>query len=370
MFWPTPSPDEMRKRLREIEAELAELRCEQSVLVSRLDKINIAAADGHRSMTDWLTAELDVTRNTATDLLTAGRQLKWNRRVESRLGEGDITFDRAVATVRLADAGADADTLDHAESLDLADVGKLTAKQRRITRRSEKDIAASRYVSIQPTLDESSWRLSGLLGSVEGRIIEHALHTKADELRLLPGGEAGTRAQRQADALAMMAQEALDRNDDSSAGTGGSVAILVDLDEANGTGGETGASIEYGPSVGPDVLEKLLCTGTVQIIGLRGGTPVVTSQAARAIPPAVRRLVAQRDGGCTVAGCTSRYRLEPHHIIPRSEGGTHDPTNLATLCWYHHHVAIHTDGFRIDPSSPPTKRRLLRPLPHGPPDPR
>ena len=143
-------------------------------------------------------------------------------------------------------------------------------------------------------------------------------------------------------------------------GSGPAVTVFLDLDQANGTGGELGAEVEYGPRVGPNTLDELLCTGSVQLIGLSDGRPVVTSDAAKAIPPAVRRAVAWRDGGCTVDGCTSRYRLQPHHIRERRHGGNHDPDNLATLCWYHHHVAIHGQGFRIDPESPAQRRRLIR----------
>ena len=152
-----------------------------------------------------------------------------------------------------------------------------------------------------------------------------------------------------------MAMDSLDRTrDDEGSGAGPSVSVFVNLDEANETGGEKGCEVEYGPRVGPNTLEELLCTGTVQIIGLEDGQPVVTSRASRAIPPAIRRFVANRDGGCTISGCTSRYRLEPHHIQLRSDGGSHDPENLTTLCWLHHHIAIH---------QPPARRGSLYRLP-------
>jgi hypothetical protein len=32
--------------------------------------------------------------------------------------------------------------------------------------------------------------------------------------------------------------------------------------------------------------------------------------------------------------------LEVHHVVPRSEGGDHDPGRLATLCTGHH-TAVH-----------------------------
>ncbi len=353
----TRYPDEMREELHALEAKVSELRLRQAVIINELDKVNTAAADGHRSMPEWVAAELDMTRSAATELVYAGRHLGKHRPVNFRLADGVISFDRAVATMRLAEAGADASTVTHSASLDLAGVGRLTARQRRVTRRDEHEVFADRYLSVQPTLDESAWRLSGMLPPAQGRIVEEALNVRADALRRLPGGEDFTTAQRRADALVELAMD--------PGGSDGSVTILVDLDEAAGTAGESGAEIAFGPRVGPTVLEELLCTGSVRVVGLDDGKPVVTSEATRAIPPAIRDFVARRDAGCTIEGCASRYRLAPHHIVPRALGGTHDPDNLTTLCWFHHHIAIHQQGFRIDPDTQPGRRRLMRAPPGG-----
>ncbi len=355
----------MAERVREVEAEVSDLRCEQAVLVNELDKINIAGSTGHRSLNEWLGGELDVSAASASELVFAARHLGKYRPVNFRLSDGLISFDRAVAVMRLAEAGADETTLKHSESLDLAGVGRLTARQRRMTRLDERRVFNERFAVAQPNLDESAWRVSGVLPGVGGKLFADALCGRGDEMRLLPGGDTCTRGQRQADALVAMAMDSLDRDGDSEVSPGGSVSVFVDLDRANGTRGESGAEIEYGPRVGPNTLEELLCTGSVQIIGLSKGQPVVSSQASRLIPPGVRRFVARRDGGCTISGCSSRYRLEPHHVRLRSEGGTHDPENLTTLCWFHHHVAVHQQGFRIDPESPPGRRRLIR-TPVGP----
>ena len=154
--------------------------------------------------------------------------------------------------------------------------------------------------------------------------------------------------------------DSLDRKGTGEASGGSSVSVFVDLDAANGSGGELGATLEYGPRVGPAMLDELLCTGSVQVVGLSGGRPVVTSAASRAIPAAIRRFVAHRDRRCAAAGCISRYRLQPHHIRHFADGGTHDPDGLVTLCWFHHHVAIHQLGLRIDPDSPRQRRRFIR----------
>ncbi len=366
MFWHTRSVVEMEDDFRSMEEQISDLRNRQAVLVNDLDKINIAGSTGSRSTVEWVTSRFDVSKANASDLVFAARELKRHRRIEHRLVERVLTFDRTVAMLRLAVAGADESTLVHSESLDLAGVGRLTARQRKITRKDERQTFQERFAVAQPNLDESAWRVSGVLPGVGGKLFADALCMRGDELRLLPDGDTCTRGQRQADALVAMAMDSLDRTGDTEAsGAGPSVSVFVNLNEANGTGGEKGCEVEYGPRVGPNTLEELLCTGSVQIVGLEDGQPVVTSRASRAIPPAVRRFVANRDGGCTISGCTSRYRLEPHHIRLRSNGGSHDPENLTTLCWFHHHIAIHQQGLRIDPDSPTLCRRLIR-TPVGP----
>jgi HNH endonuclease len=61
------------------------------------------------------------------------------------------------------------------------------------------------------------------------------------------------------------------------------------------------------------------------------------ARATQTIPPSVRRFVSRRDHGrCRVDGCRSAKHLEAHHIVPRAEGGTHDPSLLALLCDAHH----------------------------------
>jgi hypothetical protein len=50
----------------------------------------------------------------------------------------------------------------------------------------------------------------------------------------------------------------------------------------------------------------------------------------------------ERDGyRCLAPGCTGRQHLEAHHQKRRSDGGTDDPSNLLTLCAFHHRQGVH-----------------------------
>ena len=145
--------------------------------------------------------------------------------------------------------------------------------------------------------------------------------------------------------------------------------VFMDATEAAPTNGEAVAMIEAGPRVGPNTVEAILCDGIIEVTArAQDGIPLQMARRSRIIPPRLRRFVPHRDGAvCTIEGCMSRYRLQIHHIRPWSQGGRTDAENLTTLCWFHHHVVIHGRGFTIDPSSPPQRKRLLRPPIHAPP---
>ena len=359
-------------RLVEIERNISRLRLEQAVVVNELDKAQAHLADASRTITEYVQARTDVSAATARDLVVAGTTLGHHRALCRELDSGSVTFDRAVATLGLIGSGASPEDVERSRDLNLHDVRRHTVSRRRMSRRDERTVHAGRYFTAQPSLDRSRYRLWGELPGYEGRLVEKAVAERADEL-CDRAAQPPTRGQRQADALVAMAQDSLDRSDGQSDAADRSPSVTVFVDAREAAPAETAAEVEFGPRVGPDTLEAMLCSGSVRVVGMDDGHPVSTSRSSRAIPPSIRAAVALRDGGCTIDGCRSRYRLQPHHVVPWSEGGTHHASNLTTVCWYHHHVAIHRSGYVIDPGSPPRRRRLTRPkhLPgHDPPEPR
>lgn len=359
MYWNTRSVAELEADLVGVEAEISEARARQTVLVNELDRAQAPQSDGSRSMVEWVQAHLDIDHRTAQDLVFAGRRIAHHRDLSFRLADGHATFPRAIAALRYAESGATSNEVNQSFDRDLDGVGLLTARRRHTTPGDEHKSFAGRYFTMQPTLDESSYRLWGQLPGIMGRTLEKALHQRGDELPQLPD-QPSSRGQRNADALTAIAQDSLD-----GIGTGEStpaphVTVFIDATDTTTTSPADTAQIAYGPRVGPQTLEELLCTGRIQVVGLDNGTPVVISRATRSIPRAIRHAVIRRDAGCTIDGCRSRYRLEPHHILPWSHGGDHSVDNLTILCWYHHHVAIHGHGYRIDPETPPMRRRLTR----------
>jgi hypothetical protein len=367
MSWNGYSVPDLESRLVGLESKLSDLRAEQVVMVHELDKAQAPQTDGSRSLLEWVQSHMDVSESTARGLVYAARHVVNHMWLWDRFVAGNCTFARTVAAMKLAESGADRDTVLASFERDLAGVARATAQQRRVTSHDERKVFGERYFLIQPSLDEAQYRMWGQLPGVAGRSVEKAIHDRADELHRtaidVPSSLASSRSQRQADALVAMAQDSL--TGDRPEGTTDSPHVTVFVDATRGKATrdnptEMAAEIAAGPRVGPDALEQMLCTGTVSVVSMDGMTPVATSPAARAIPPALRHAILHRDQGCTIDGCASRYRLQPHHIRRWADGGHHGMSNLTTLCWFHHHVAIHGQGYEIDPHTPPFRRRLRR----------
>jgi hypothetical protein len=352
----------------EIESEITRQRARQVHLLRNLDRHQVDAGSGMRTMGDWVSAHLDVSSQTANRLWQLARAD--NGPIDALMAQGRCGLDRAAVLVKLHTAGVESGQLGDpvASGFSLGRLYGLLERVRTFTAEEERSGFEHRYLVIQPSLDDAAYKLWGLLPGVDGQIVERALTHRETDLPVLAGEGQG---QRRADALTSICLDTLTGTDPTGdpARAVTVAEIFIDAGTAGDDGGETGAALSSGVRVGPNTLAEILCGGKVRVIATDGLRPVAFTGRTDTIPPVIRRFVLWRDmGQCSIAGCHSRYRLQPHHITERHHGGSHHPDNLVTLCWFHHHVAIHQLGYTIDPHSPTHRRRLLSPRqPHGPP---
>jgi len=352
--------DAWQEEIRTVETQIGRLRARQVELIRHLDRYQIDTADGARTMGDWASAHLDLSHQTASRLSQLARAA--DPAIEQAMAEGKWGLDRAAALVKLRTAGITQELFtEAAEKYSLGRLYGLLDRLRAISPADESDSFEYRYLVIQPNLDESVFKVWGQLPGVDGRIIEKALTARETELPVLPDQRQG-QGQRRADALTSICMDSLTGTSESGEpGRAVTVAeIFIDAHLAAPSYGEQGATVSTGPRVGPNTLSEILCTGRIRVIVTDGLRPIAYSDLGEAIPPQIRSYVLWRDQGqCSIEGCRSRYRLQPHHIKQRHHGGNHNPENLITLCWYHHHVAIHQMGMTINPATPTHRRRLI-----------
>lgn len=332
------STDQLERELVRFETVRRQAAAVLVALIGEADRRQVPLADGARSITEWAAARLDLPATEARTLTDLAKRLDALPETAARLARGESGPHRAAIVARVADAGSESRWWERLSGHSLAGAERVAARHRRVSRNDERRSHEASFFSVQPSLDESWWDITGGLGGLAGQVVSDALREKAEQFPR----EEGSLPHRQALAL-----EALCTGDRPSTG---SVTVFFDTTAAadpDGEIGETGAELAAGPRLGPAALHEVLCGGTVRPIQLKGGKMVGAGPKTSRIPPAVRQFVLWRDGGCRAPGCTSRYRLQPHHIVPDSHHGRHHPDNLITLCWYHHHIVVHRRGLRI-----------------------
>ena len=120
------------------------------------------------------------------------------------------------------------------------------------------------------------------------------------------------------------------------------------------------ATLEDGAHVSAESLRRLACDcGLTGIARDEDGSILDIGRKTRRIPPALRRAVMARDGGCAFPGCTHDRFIDVHHAEHWFDGGETKLGNLVALCTFHHRL-LHEDGWRarLDGGGKPT---FLRP---------
>ncbi|MET0564907.1 MAG: HNH endonuclease [Acidimicrobiia bacterium] len=348
MAYSTWTTDELEQELISDESERSRLAAKDLEILEELDYRQVASADGCRSLSEWATARMDINPEAAKSLVRTMRRTVDRPDLREALASSEISFDRMEALSRIPkDVG-------HLQQLDVAGVRREAANRVRITAEDEYRTARDQFLVMQPSLNESWWKLWGGLDGATGALVDKTISEAADDLPPLPDGTRGDSSWRKAIALA----ELCITDDPPPA----QLTVFVDATHASPSNGQAGMMLEAGPRIGRAALEAILCDAVTQVTALaEDGTPLRYGRQSRTIPPALRRAILHRDGNvCTADGCPSTHRLQIHHVIPWDQGGPTNPNNLITLCWYHHQIVVHRQGFRPYPHPKHLRIRFRR----------
>ena len=180
-------------------------------------------------------------------------------------------------------------------------------------------------------------RLDGYLDPESGQTVLTAIRSLA-EPAALDSGDSRTPAQRRADALVEICRRHLDSSDRPR--QGGERPHLVLTLTPTDLAADGLVDLEAGP-ISAEAARRLVCdTDLTRVVCDEEGTPLALGRRTRVVPPATRRALELRDGGCTHAGCDVPTRwCDAHHLRHWVQGGTTDLANLRLLCRRHHRMA-------------------------------
>jgi len=192
-------------------------------------------------------------------------------------------------------------------------------------------------------------RLTPEIGAVVRQALAAACDRTSVEARTNPPGQySPSMAQRQADALGMLAESALHHDLDPGArGERYQVVVHVDAPVLADPDQPGQSALEDGVNSSAEESRRIACDASRVIMTHDAdGRVLEVSARTRTIPPALRRALQHRDRGCRFPGCGSRF-TQGHHIKHWANGGPTTLSNLALLC-RRHHRAVHEEGFGVE----------------------
>src|SRR5207244_5023794 len=252
--------------------------------------------NGFHSCAGWLTWRVGLDPGAARERVRVARALGTLPRLAAALARGEISYAKVRALTRVATPETEERLLAVGRAGTAEHVERLVRGWRRVDRQAEARETvrqhASRALHVYQD-DDGTVVVRGRLAPEAGALLLRALAAARDSLyqNVVPGEDVPTLPQQHADALALLAENALHQGLDPGAhGERYQVvvhvdaAVLVDADQP-------GQSVlEDGPRVSAETSQRLACDAS-RVVMRRGpdGRVVEIGARTRTIPPALRR---------------------------------------------------------------------------------
>jgi uncharacterized protein DUF222/HNH endonuclease len=319
---------------------------------------------GFRSCAAWLSWRVGLDLGAARERVRVARALGTLPLLAQALARGELSYAKLRALTRVATPEIEARLLAFARAGTAAHVERLVRGWRRVDRRAEAREAALRHArrGLRVYQDEDGMvvirgRLEPEVGALLVQALAAARETLYQRSRRAAGEASGrgnvsaetpSLAQRQADALALLAESALHHGLDPGApGDRYQVVVHIDAPELADPEQPGQSILEDGARVSAETSQRLACDASrVMMRHDAKGRVVEVGARTRTIPPALRRVLQHRDRGCRFPGCGVRVG-EGHHIQHWVHGGPTTLSNLALLC-RRHHRAVHEEGYQVE----------------------
>ena len=408
-------------RIAELSARIQAATYELLVLIREFDART--GWSGCTSCAHWLSWRTGLAPGAAREHVRVARALGKLPKLSDAMQRGVISYSKVRAVTRVATPENEQALLDVAKCGTAAHVEQVVRGWRRVDRIAEKTEERRRHEtrSLRTWVDDDGMVLvQGRLTPEVGAVLRRALEAACDQMKMRRPPEADgladagsdvvaeqpedatakalaqdavavdeelapTLAQRQADAIGLLAECALVGGlDRGTAGDRYQVVVHVDAgalaeepDVPAGTyksaelASELHGGAEHVPAgtpapadtsaaahsqtvldeaggihVAAETARRLACDAAlVEMQHGPGGEILDVGRRTRTISPALRRALAARDRQCRFPGCQNR-RCDAHHVEHWADGGATRLENLVLLCRRHHRV-VHEEGFRI-----------------------
>jgi hypothetical protein len=312
--------DELGERIASTAASIDVATHALLVDLRAFDEAGGWARHGAASFPQWLSWRCGIDLGAAREKIRVAQALVGLPLLDQAFATGAVSFSKVRAMTRVATPDNQATLLAMARSATAAQLERICRLFRQCQR--EEPPEARRRFSVRD-LDDGMVRLD-----IRLRAEEAARVIKACDLS----------AETRVDGLCALAEAALRGDHPDRPPVEVTVHVAAETPEA---WTEAGA-------ISRPVAERLLCdAGVVPVLADGAGQPLDVGRKTRTIPPALRRALFARDGGCRFPGCHHRRWVDAHHIRHWARGGATSLANTLLLCTFHH-TLVHEGGFAVE----------------------
>ena len=380
--YPSPNADVRRaewqrkeKALGALEVQIMELwgninaaTAHFLTLVAEFDRREGWAQHGMASCAQWLSWQCGIGRVAATEKVRTARALESLPKISAAFGEGRLSYSKVRALTRVATVETEETLLHIALNGTAAHVERTVRGFRRVKRDLERDEAEALHdqrhllcwreadgsVTLQARLTpEVGELLFKALDAAQAQLEERSEEAVKTEPPIAVDGDVSAETpsasvgQRRADAFEHMVQGFLAGGGSRSTAGAHEVVVHIAHDALCDVAESSGAEFENGRPVAVETARRLGCDGAlVGVVEGAQGEPLAVGRRTRAVPPAIRRALRVRDGGCRFPGCDRSRYVQAHHIKHWADGGETALGNLVTLCSFHHRL-VHEGGYGV-----------------------
>ncbi|HYZ13037.1 MAG TPA: DUF222 domain-containing protein [Actinomycetota bacterium] len=371
----TVSDDELASYLDDLEHTDRFVDAERARALAELERREVVGRDGHLSLGSWMVARHGVAPSTAAGHVRMARALEQMPVTADALAGGEVS-SAAVSLLASAQeaapehfARAEDALVDAARTLPVTQLRSTVARWRE---NADSERAAEdeerrferRRLHVSATLD-GMVRLDGELDPLTGQTVITALRAVEDaNVRSREGHRSGeqrdrsaeldprTPGQRRADALGEICRQWLDLPERPVvSGERPHVVVTMDLASLERRAGHR-VDLEDVGRIDGEAARQLACDATVsRVITVGSSQPLDVGRKSKVVPPALRRAVAVRDGGCAFPSCDRPSSwCDAHHVHHWADGGPTSLDNLVLLCRRHHRL-VHHRRFTVEMTS-------------------
>ena len=353
---PATPIDQLGEAIADIAAGLHAATYQLLVLLREFDA-RAGWNTGFMSCAHWLSWRTGIDMGAAREKVRVARVLPDLPLLSGALERGEVSYAKVRAITRIATPASEARLLEVAYHGTAAQVERLVRAWRWCDRAEENRKHLSRSVTSYVD-DDGMVILRARLTPEQGAVVQRALEAAADRLyqesrQAAPPErleEEVSSAQRRADALAMMAECALNADlDRGSVADRYQVVLHVETAAAKDSP-EPPPAMELadgGIGVSAETSRRLTCDASVIVLHEDGdGSVLDIGRKTRTVPASIRRALTARDRRCRFPGCTAR-RCDAHHLVHWADGGATALDNLVLVCRRHHRL-VHKGGFGVE----------------------